>query len=198
MASPSDMKLRLSGGATNSDPLLSIGGAMSSTPVGLNLFDNVSTGEAATGDTEYRCVYLLNQSDDLLVNRLYFSLNTPSPDTVIELGLGTSGVDGTEDTVATTADAPVGVTFVEANGLDNALTIDLLPAGNKHAIWMKRVVTAGATPTPLDNFKLRWSAHVAGGAPGSEDEVVNMFFASHLGNTYFGGSFGGVGGGFGA
>ena len=52
-----DLEYRLSGGAANSDPILSIGGAMSSVEVtGSTLFDTVSSAEAAAGDTEYRCV----------------------------------------------------------------------------------------------------------------------------------------------
>ena len=50
-----DVKIRLSGGAANSDPLLSLGGAMSSVEASTNVLDDVSPDEATAGDTEYTC-----------------------------------------------------------------------------------------------------------------------------------------------
>ena len=55
-----DIQYRLSGGSGNTDVNASLGGVKSSTSVGTglhNLFDVVSSAEASSGDTEYRCVY---------------------------------------------------------------------------------------------------------------------------------------------
>ena len=58
----SELHYRHSGGAGNSDPDASIGGAMSSTQItddsDNNLFDDVTGDEASSGDTEYRGIYL--------------------------------------------------------------------------------------------------------------------------------------------
>ena len=55
-----DLKMYLSGGASNSDPAAALGGAISSSQRGTNIFDNVTSGEASAGDTEYRGVYIKN------------------------------------------------------------------------------------------------------------------------------------------
>jgi hypothetical protein len=55
-----DIVYRLSGGAGNSSPDASLGGAKSSTVMGTNIFDNVSSGEAAAGDVEYRAAVIAN------------------------------------------------------------------------------------------------------------------------------------------
>ncbi len=46
-----DIIYRLSGGASNTDPALSIGGIKSSTAAGATLYDDVSSAEASAGDT---------------------------------------------------------------------------------------------------------------------------------------------------
>lgn len=62
-----EIKYYLSGGAANSDPNASYGGAISSTEVGgsLNsLFNDVSGDEASAGHTDYRVIYVRNTSAD--------------------------------------------------------------------------------------------------------------------------------------
>ena len=65
----SDIKVRLIGGSSNSDPNASLGGVKSSTEVTdntlNNLYDQVSGSESASGDTEYRCVYIHNSHASL-------------------------------------------------------------------------------------------------------------------------------------
>jgi len=62
--SSASIKRYLSGGASNSDPLLSLGDVISSTVLATltlhALFDVVDGTEASAGDTEYRCWYLKN------------------------------------------------------------------------------------------------------------------------------------------
>jgi hypothetical protein len=69
---------------------------------------------------------------------------TPSGDTSAEIGLGSSAVNGTEQTVANESTAPGSVTFSTAAGEGNALTIGDIPAGQHKAIWVKRIVSAAA------------------------------------------------------
>lgn len=146
----SDIKFRLSGGAANADPNASLGGAKSSTDIVdaavQNLFDNVSGAEAAAGDTEYRCFYIHNGHATLTLQgaKVWIETNTPSADTSCQIGLGTSAVNGTEQTVADESTAPTGVTFSNAAGEANALTIGDIPAGQHKAVWVKRTVNAAA------------------------------------------------------
>ena len=152
-----DIKYRLSGGASNSDPLLSIGGIASTTtdaPAGI--FDDVTSGEAASGDTEYRCVYIKNTHGTLtaLGTKIWIQTQTPSADTSVEIALGSSAVNGTETAVANENTAPSGPTFSSAANEGAALTIGDLAPGAHKAIWIKRIVGAAAAAAN-DSFTLR-------------------------------------------
>ena len=60
------INLVLSGGSNNSNPQSSLGGNPSSFPIlgGLNnLFSNLTTEEAESGKTDYRCFYIFNDSE---------------------------------------------------------------------------------------------------------------------------------------
>lgn len=62
-----EIKFLLSGGASNSDPRLSIGGPPSQTLVGRGsnaLFPDLSNSELSSGKLEHRCVYVVNSSED--------------------------------------------------------------------------------------------------------------------------------------
>lgn len=141
-----DIKYRLSGGGANTDPALSLGGAKSSTDAPSGLLDTVSSVEAAAGDTEYRALYVHNNHGTLTLEgaKLWVQANTPSADTTIEVGVGTSAVNATEQTVANEGVAPSGVTFVAAANEAGAITLGDIPAGQHRAVWIKRIVTAGA------------------------------------------------------
>lgn len=157
----SDIKYYLSGGASNSDPNAALGGAISSTQITdatvANLFDNVSSTETTAGDTEYRCLYVKNTHATLTLQstKVYIQTNTPSGDTSAEIGLGTSAINGTEQTVANESTAPSSVTFSTAAGVGNALSIGNIPAGQHKAIWVKRIINAGAAAYNADSVIIR-------------------------------------------
>lgn len=155
-----DIDFRLSGGAANADPNLSLGGTKSSVEivdatVG-NLFDNVSGAESTAGDTEYRCFYVHNNHATLTLQaaKIFINTDTPSPSSDVEIALGTSAVNGVEQTVADESTAPTGVTWQTLAGEANALTIGDIPAGQHKAIWVKRVITAGASAYSADSVIL--------------------------------------------
>lgn len=148
-----DIKYRLSGGAANSDVNASLGGAKSSVDLvdntDNNLFDDVSGDEHTAGDTEYRCIYVHNGHGSLSLTgaKVWRSAHSPGSDTVVAIGVGTAAVNGTEQTVATEADAPSGVTFsTAATDRASGLALGDLPAGQHKAVWIRRVVSAGSTP----------------------------------------------------
>ena len=141
-----DIKYRLSGGSANTDPALSLGGAKSSTDAPSGLLDTVTSGEAASGDTEYRAFYVHNAHATLTLEaaKLWIQANTPSADTTLEVGLGTSAVNATEQTIANEGVAPSGVTFVAAADEAGAISLGDIPAGQHRAVWLKRIVSAAA------------------------------------------------------
>lgn len=145
-----DIKFYLSGGGANSDVNASLGGAISSTEITTavlhNLFDQVSSAESSAGDVEYRCIYVENTHATLTLQNAaaYISVNTPSPDTSSDIGLGTSAVDGTEQTVADEDTAPAGVSFSAPANVGAGLSIGDLAPGQHKAIWIRRTINSAA------------------------------------------------------
>lgn len=149
-----DITLRLSGGAANASNAASLGGAKSSTVVPAtvtNHFDAVSGAEAIAGDVEYRCLYLHNAHASLTLQGATVTVasDTPEASTTISVGVGTSAVNGTEQTVADENTAPSGVTF------GTVATLGDIPAGQHRAVWVRRTVTAGAAAVTGTQYTLR-------------------------------------------
>lgn len=151
-----DIKYRLSGGSSNTDPNASIGGAKSSTEAASSIFDDVSSGEAAAGDTEYRCVYVHNNHGSLtmLGAKVWIQSNTPSADTTVALGAGASAINGTETAVADENTAPGSVTFSTPTDLAGGIALGDIPPGQHKAVWVRRTVSAAAA-VAADGFTLR-------------------------------------------
>lgn len=151
----SDIKYRLSGGSSNTDPAASLGGVKSSTDAS-NYFDDVSSAEASSGDTEYRCIYVHNNHGTLTLQgaKIWIQTQTPSADTDVAIGLGSSAVNGTEQTVANESTAPTSVTFSQPSSFAGGLSIGDIPAGQHKAVWVRRTVNAAAAAAS-DSFTLR-------------------------------------------
>lgn len=152
-----DIQYRLSGGAGNTSPAASLGGAKSTTAAGANIFDDVASAEAVAGDTEYRCVYVHNAHASLtLVGAVFWiQANTPSASTTFDVGVGTSAVNGTEQTVADENTAPSGVTFSAAATQGAGVALGDIPAGQSRAVWLRRTIQAGTGATnDTANFRV--------------------------------------------
>lgn len=152
-----DIEYRLSGGASNSNPLLSLGGIMSSTEAtGSTLFDTVSSAEASAGDVEYRCVYVYNNGTTTALGaKIWLQANTPSADTTIAIALGGEGKNATAETVADEGTAPVGESFSSPADSASGLSLGDMAAGDRYPVWIRRTVSAGAAATASDTFTLR-------------------------------------------
>ena len=158
-----DIVFRLSGGASNSDPLLSLGGAKSSVAAAATIFDSVDGAESAAGDVEYRCIYVRNIHGSLTLTSAFawVQSDTPQALTVIALGLGSSAMDGVEQTVANEGTAPAGVTFLPAVNKAGGIALGSIPPGQTRAIWLRRTVSAGAPVTASDPFTIRVEGETA-------------------------------------
>ena len=158
-----DIQYRLSGGASNADQNASLGGAKSSTAASSAIFDDVSGDESAAGDVEYRCVYVHNNHGSLTLQNAvaWLSANTPSSSTDAAIGLGTSAINGTEQTVADEGTAPSGVTFSASANKAAGIALGSIPAGQHRAIWIRRTVTAGAVAAS-DGFTVRTEGETQG------------------------------------
>lgn len=81
---PDIVKFYLSGGASNSNPNLSLGGVMSSVEIDFsnpqdNLFDDVLSDDALNGYIDYRCFYIMNVTtgvDSVTVHNLVVEIDS--------------------------------------------------------------------------------------------------------------------------
>jgi hypothetical protein len=105
----SDIKFRLSGGASNTDPNAALGGAMSTAGGGLittdvlnNVWDNVSGAEASAGDIEYRAIFIENGHGSITLTgaKVWVSSNTTSADDEVDIALADEGIASTIETIA--------------------------------------------------------------------------------------------------
>lgn len=158
---PSDIRFRLSGGSSNTSPAASLGGVKSSTEivnsVDNNLFDDVTSAEHLSGDTEYRCFYVhnANGSTTLTSAVAWIASDTISADTDLAIAVGTAAVNGTEQTIANENTAPTGVTWSNvAIDRPSGLPLGNLPAGQHKAVWLRRIVTTGSVPQVGDTAQI--------------------------------------------
>lgn len=146
----------LSGGAANANPSGSLGGAISSTPAPVNLFDDVAGDESAAGDVEYRGVYVKNDGNANLLNAVvWIQVNTPDVDTDIAIALANEGLNATMQSVANENASPVGPLFSAPASKATGLAIGTLAAGQRYGIWVRRTVVTGAAAYNADTFTLR-------------------------------------------
>lgn len=160
----SDIVFRLSGGAANVDPNASLGGARSTAGGGVittdtlnNVWDNVSGAEGAAGDIEYRCIYVLNTHATLTYTapKIWISADTTSTDDEVDIGLGSSAVNGTEQTVANESTAPTGgVTFTHPTTFAGGIALSDLPPTQHRAIWLRRTVNTNAAAANANPYTL--------------------------------------------
>jgi hypothetical protein len=155
----SDLKIYLSGGAANTNPAASLGGARSNTLAGSNLWDTVGSAEAAAGDTEYRCLYVRNEHASITWTgpKLWVNGNSDPDNLAYEVAAGSSAVNGTEQTVADEGTAPTGVTFVAAVNKAGGVALPDLAPGQAKAFWFKRVADAS-----LPGANYTWALVVEG------------------------------------
>lgn len=168
----SDLAFRLSGGAGNANPNAALGGVMSGTVIvdatDNNLFDDVSGAESLAGDTEYRCLYIRNGHATLSYQaaKVWIETQTPSPDSSAQIGLDQAAVGngtstGVAATIANENTAPASVTFSNAAGEVNALTIGDIGPTLVKAVWVKRVINAAAAAYNADSLTIKHSGETA-------------------------------------
>lgn len=141
-------QIRLSGGAGNSSPAASLGGVMSSTVAGADLFDDVSGAESQAGDTEYRGLYVYNNGDVDLQSAVLWIVDESNASADIELAPADEGVGVTMETIPDESTAPTGPTFVEAPNKAGGIALGTIPAASRRGFWVRRIVAAS---TPADN-----------------------------------------------
>lgn len=163
----SEIQYRLTGGAANSDPNASLGGAISNTAVDLettlhNLFDKVSGAESAAGAVEYRCIGVRNGNASLTLEaaRVWIASQVASGAT-IAIGVETP-VSGSVQTIANETTAPTAVSFSAPADYANGLVLTSegnaageIAAGEWVAVWIRRTVPAATSALDNDGATLQ-------------------------------------------
>lgn len=151
-----EIQYRLSGGAANTVALASIGGAKSGTSIPAALLDDTTGAESAAGDIEYRCFYAHNNNGTLSLQNAvtWIQAQTLGAGHAIAIGLGSSALNGIEQTVANEDTAPVGITFSSPTTQATGLALGSIPAGQHRAVWIRRTVTA-ASVASNNSYTLR-------------------------------------------
>lgn len=144
-----DIKLYLSGGAANSDPNASLGGAISSTEwagaVLHDLFDKVTGDENAASDVEYRGIYVKNNHGSLTWEAVKLWItDVVAGGADIAVALAGEGLNATMETVANENTAPSGETFSAPTTKGAGLSLGDIPAGQRYGIWVRRTATNSA------------------------------------------------------
>jgi hypothetical protein len=148
------LQFRYTGGASNSDKDLSLGGVASSvqlagTPLN-NLFDNISAAQAASGSyIDYRAISLHNAGDATATAvKIWVSSDTTSASTEIDLALDS----GTQSIAAPGEAAPSSptLTFSHPNA-GGKLAISDIAAGSAQRVWIRRSVTSVAANLASDS-----------------------------------------------
>ena len=125
--SSSDISTTLSGGSSNTNPDLSLGGPASSYPItGNRLFNDISDTSATNGITDYRCFYFNNTSnvDSLYSAQVLISYTVPG-DVIAQLGFNFQN-DRQDVTISNYASVTSGsfvVTYTDSSG-DHDITVN--------------------------------------------------------------------------
>lgn len=152
-----DIKYYLSGasadGGAQVDPDASLGDYRSSSEVVdamlNNLLDNVSGDEAASGDVEYRAIFVKNTHATLTwQNVILWIVAQPDARGVkesFEVGIEPPSAqpDGNIQTIADESTAPSAITFSAPSTKGEGISIGDLAVGYIYGIWVKRIVPVG-------------------------------------------------------
>jgi hypothetical protein len=148
----SDVDIRLSGGAGNSNVNASIGGVMSSTllvdNVLNNLFEDVPGSESLPGEEKYRLVYIQNDHGSLTMKnvRVFVSSNSTSTTEEMDIALAAAGLNATETAIADQFTAPGGgVTFTHPTTYATGLAPANIPAGQRYGVWVRETIDPSST-----------------------------------------------------
>lgn len=162
--------LRLSSGSssvtTATNPNASLGGQMGTNTEAKiltsnnnlnNLFDDINKAENFAGTTDYRCVYVHNDTEEvgaLFANSEIFLTGTSYAN--IELGVDPGGKNSVTVVAANENTAPVGIVFdAPSDSSPLQLSADQLDPGDFVAMWIKRTANnISGTGTVTDTISL--------------------------------------------
>lgn len=141
------------GGAIDNTGAAIIGGAAT------NTFDDITSGEAASGETTYSCVFVKNAtgSGETWKNPKVWIDGTPAiPSSTAAIALDKNGRNHDAVTIATETTAPDigGTAWASPTTKATGLPLGDLAPGDYYAIWERRVISSGSGTAP-DGISIR-------------------------------------------
>lgn len=130
------------------------------------LFSNVDNYESLTGSVEYRCVAIKNvNTEEPLTNTNVFISNDTIGDDNILIAVETPINDVVQE-IQNINTSPIGLNFIHAD-INNAITCTSensvsgnLDPGKWVALWIKRIVPAGARATTENSFSIQITGNI--------------------------------------
>ena len=121
------------------------------------IFDDILKDEAVYGDTEYRCLYFINDFSDQVLDARVWVEQQPNGQDGLEIaadpaGIGDGSSSGVAQTVGGEGTAPSGVTFSAPADYTNGVQLGDFPAGQGIAVWIKRHVPSGSSTATSDDL----------------------------------------------
>jgi hypothetical protein len=147
--------VRLSGGTANSDPFDSIGGEMSASSAGSDLFGPVTNRMAQTGVVDYRGLYVHNPSAETAYGVLLWLGETSTNGLFFSVG---KAPDAELQSIATDEVTPAGVVFSNPSSENTGIWLGNLGPGESVGIWLRRTVAAQNAFSGQETVKLYLSA----------------------------------------
>lgn len=118
-----------------------------------NLYDNVSSDEAASGDTEYRALDIYNSGDATATSVSCFCTGTPSTGTDILFALETSPTNSITS-ITTESDAPSISGSFTAYTSESKLNLPDIEVDSYIRLWIARTVAASTSNSASDGTTL--------------------------------------------
>ena len=180
-----NIKFYLSGGSSNSNVNLSLGGVKSSVEVVdsnlHNLFDKTLGVESTAGDTEYRCIYVQNThgSLELELAKIWISSNSASPvANAIWIARDVIGKNGTaeEETDENQTPTNAGTTFSQDTGTTGTygggLSLDGLATGT--AVLTSQALSSITITDGGSNYSSAPTVTITGGGGSSATATATL------------------------
>lgn len=141
---------RWSGGASNTDPALSIGGSESSENYDQSsLFPAIGYQDAAAGKTIYRGLYVHND-DDTDADAVAWLSTQLSGDLEIAVGAADEDAGETMEALDDEETAPSGVSFSAPADEGSAVALGSIPAGDGKGLWLRLTVPVDTPADPTN------------------------------------------------
>ena len=158
----SDIDMRYSGGIGNTDPDLSIGGAMSTAGGGVivtnvlnNDMDDITSVEASSGIIIFHGYYYENDHGSLtyIAPKFYIDSQTTSGDTDVAVAVADEAKNVDIETLGSETTVPATVSFTQPANFAGGLALGDLDFGDNRGFWIRYTVGSSAAAI-LDEYTM--------------------------------------------